>query len=96
MRNPERTPTPTPSSTEHNDAATAAESSPSAGWRETAAVMDTPAGLGAPECAVDGCTRVGAAVRVLSDHPDSEGDAETVRDGIRCPTHRKEFLEVSS
>lgn len=67
------------------------EASPSAGWRETAALMHVTAGLG--ECDVLGCDRDAKPVRVVDD------DAETgdvLREGVRCSDHLKDFLEVSS
>jgi len=67
------------------------EASPSAGWRETAALMHVTAGL--EECDVLGCDRDAEAVRVV------DGDADTgdvLREGVRCPNYVKDFLEVSS
>jgi hypothetical protein len=64
------------------------EPSPSAGWRETAALMNVTPGL--KECDVLGCDRDGDPVRVLN------GDTDTVREGVRCSGHAKGFLEVTS
>jgi len=63
------------------------EPSPSAGWRETAALMHVAAGL--EECDVLECDREGEPVEVI--------DGDTVRrEGVRCSDHAKGFLEVSS
>jgi hypothetical protein len=59
------------------------EASPSAGWREIAAVMHVTAGL-------EECGRDAEPVRVVDDA------ADTVREGVRCSDHAKDFLEVSS
>ncbi|AEN07945.1 hypothetical protein Halar_0010 (plasmid) [halophilic archaeon DL31] len=64
------------------------EPSPSAGWRETAALMHVAAGL--EECDVLECGRDAEPVRVVDDA------ADTVREGVRCSDHAKDFLEVSS
>ena len=65
------------------------EASPSAGWRETAALMHVAAGL--EECDVLGCDRDGDPVRVV------DGDTDAVRrEGVRCADHAKDFLEVTS
>ena len=67
------------------------EPSPSAGGRETAALMHVTAGL--EECDVLGCDRDGEPVRVV------DGDADTgavLREGVRCSDHAKDLLEVSS
>ena len=70
---------------------TAAEPSPSAGWRETAALMHVTAGL--EECDVPECDREGEALQVV----DGAEDADTVvREGVRCSAHAKDFLEVTS
>ena len=64
------------------------EASPSAGWREIAAVMHVTAGL--EECDVLECGRDAEPVRVVDDA------ADTVREGVRCSDHAKDVLEVSS
>ena len=66
------------------------EASPSAGWRETAALMRVTAGL--EECDVLGCDRDAEPVRVVDD----DTDTDAVREGVRCSDHAKGFLEVSS
>jgi hypothetical protein len=69
---------------------TTPEASPSAGWRETAALMHVAPGL--EECDVPECDRDGEPVRVV-DEPDTDA---VLREGVRCSEHAKEFLEVSS
>jgi hypothetical protein len=65
------------------------EASPSAGWRETAALMHVTAGL--EECDVLGCDREGEPLEVV------DGDTDDVlREGVRCSDHANDFLEVSS
>jgi len=67
------------------------EASPSAGWRETAALMHVTAGR--EECDVLGCDREGEPLEVV----DGDTDADDVRrEGVRCSDHAKHFLEVSS
>jgi hypothetical protein len=66
------------------------EASPSAGWRETAALMHVTAGL--EECDVLGCDREGEPLEVV----DAGDDTDTVRESVRCSAHAKDFLEVSS
>jgi hypothetical protein len=71
------------------------EASPSAGWRETAALMHVAAGL--EECDVLGCDRDGEPVRVIDGDADPGADTDAVlREGVRCSDHAKDFLEVSS
>jgi hypothetical protein len=66
------------------------EASPSAGWRETAALMHVTAGR--EECDVLGCDREGEPLEVVDD-----ADTDDVRrEGVRCSDHAKDFLEVSS
>jgi len=69
------------------------EASPSAGWRETAALMHVAAGL--EECDVLGCDRDGAPVRVVDADPGADTD-DARSEGVRCSDHAKDFLEVSS
>jgi hypothetical protein len=66
------------------------EPSPSAGWRETAALMHVTAGR--EECDVLGCDREGEPLEVV----DGDTDTDAVREGVRCSDHAKGFLEVSS
>jgi len=68
------------------------EASPSAGWRETAALMHVAAGL--EECDVLGCDRDGEPVQVVNDAAPNTDAA--LREGVRCSDHAKDFLEVSS
>lgn len=72
---------------------TTPEPSPSAGWRETAALMHAGAGAGLEECDVPRCDRNGEPVRVADDTEDTD---DALREGVRCSTHAKDFLEVSS
>ena len=67
------------------------EASPSAGWRETAALMHVTAGL--EECDVLGCDRDAEPVRVIDDAADTDA---VLLEGVRCSDHAKDFLEVSS
>ena len=79
------TPTPTTSRTAFEP--TAPESSPSAGWRETAASMHTVPGLGRR------ADREGEPLEVV----DADDDTDAVlREGVRCSDHAKDFLEVTS
>ena len=71
------------------------EASPSAGWRETAALMHVTAGR--EECDVLGCDREGEPVRVIDGDADLGADTDAVlRECVRCSDHAKDFLEVSS
>lgn len=61
------------------------EPSPSAGWRETAALMHAPAGL--KECDAPDCDRVGHPVTIMgADRAPS----------VRCRVHSRDYFEVSS
>ena len=65
------------------------EPSPSAGWRETAALMHVTAGL--QECDVLGCGREGEPLEVV------DGDTDDVRrEGVRCSDDKMDFMEVST
>lgn len=67
------------------------EPSPSAGWRETARVLDATGGADhAPECDASGCSR-GAELVTIVDA--ATGDA---RRTARCGDHTKPVLEVST
>lgn len=63
------------------------EQSPSTGWREMTVIMDAVAGTG--ECDHPDCGRDGEPLLVV----DEDG---VRRHGVRCSSHQKHFLEVSS
>ena len=64
------------------------ESSPSTGAEELTDVMGVEYGLGTPECDAPECDRAGEPVVVVT--------PEHARESVRCSTHAKEFLEVST
>ena len=65
------------------------ESSPSAGWRETAALMHVTAGL--EECDVPRCDHEGERLEEV------DGDTDDVRrEDVRCIDHEKDIMEVST
>ena len=71
------------------------EASPSAGWRETAALVYVTAGR--EECGVLGCDREGDPLEVIGGDTDANTDTDDARrEGVRCWDHAKDFLEVSS
>ena len=65
------------------------EPSPSAGWQETAALMDVTPGL--EEGDVHRCDREDELLEVV------DGDTEDVRrEDVRSSDHEKDFMEVST
>jgi len=78
--------------TDVNDGRTAddypRERSPSTGAEETAEVMGVEYGLGTPECDAPDCDRDAEPIVVIT--------AEHARESVRCSTHAKDFLEVST
>lgn len=66
------------------------EHSPSTGAEETAEVMGVEYGRGTPECDAPDCDRDAEPI-VVVDEP-----TEHVRESVRCSTHAKDFLEVST
>lgn len=65
------------------------EPSPSAGWRETAALMHVTPGL--EECYVHGCDREGEPLEVV------DGDTEDIRrEDVRSSDHGKRIMEAST
>jgi len=69
------------------------EPSPSTGHAELTRILGATAGADhTPECDAVDCDRDAEPVTVVDD----DGPTENVRESVRCSTHAKDFLEVST